>query len=295
METNNTLTHENQDPSQSAAIDNTKKPLTFFGGIMLGIEFLAIQILTMIPVMAIVAGIIFAMNGGDGFDQDSYTTIANAIGLPLAFAAAAWYLYRKRGLISSAFRWENSQIPLIIVGLITIFSISYIVGELMTYMPYYDEIVQLYMDMIGNMNPAALLLGVVLVGPICEEIIFRGIILEGLLNKYDTQKAIIFSALIFGGIHLIPIQVINAFFIGLVLAWIYVKTRSLWTVIIIHILHNGIAVLGGDTGTESTRDFFGNDTYYYGSFALAAVLAYVGYLILKKLLGNYQTDATPIA
>jgi len=294
METNNALTHENQDPNQSIISDGRKKPLTFFGGIMLGVEFLAIQLLAMIPVMAIVAGILFAINGANDFDQDSFNTISNAIGLPLAFAAGAWYLYRKRGLISTAFRWENSQIPLILVGLITIFSISYIIGELMTYMPYYDEIVQFYMNMIGNMNPTALLLGVVLVGPICEEIIFRGIILEGLLNKYDTKKAIVYSALIFGGIHLIPIQVINAFFIGLVLAWIYVKTRSLWAVIVIHILHNGIAVLSEDTGTESIQEYFGNDTYYYGSFVLAAILAYGGYLVLKRLLERYETDSNSI-
>ncbi len=274
---------------QTDPLDKTKQPLTLFGGIMLGIQFLIIQMLAMIPVMVIVMAIYGAEN------QEAISSISNAVGMPLAFAAGAWYLYRKRGLISTAFRWENSQIPITLVGLITIFSISYIIGELMTYMPYYDEIVQFYMDMIGNMNPAALFLGVVLIGPICEEIIFRGIILEGLLNKYDSTKAIVYSALIFGGIHLIPIQVINAFFIGLVLAWIYIKTRSLWAVIVIHVLHNGIAVLGGDTGTATTRDYFGNDLYYYGSFALAAVVAYAGYLVLKNLLGKYDTMTESVA
>ena len=44
----------------------------------------------------------------------------------------------------------------------------------------------------------------IIVAPIFEELLFRGIILNGLLNKYknNSKKAIIYSAIIFGMVHL---------------------------------------------------------------------------------------------
>lgn len=55
---------------------------------------------------------------------------------------------------------------------------------------------------------------IILVAPIFEEIFFRGIILEGFLNRYKPLAAIIASALIFGIFHLNIPQFINASFLG---------------------------------------------------------------------------------
>ncbi|MFL0247230.1 CPBP family intramembrane glutamic endopeptidase [Candidatus Clostridium stratigraminis] len=82
----------------------------------------------------------------------------------------------------------------------------------------------------------------VIIAPIFEEILMRGLILEGFLNKYKPVTAIIASAFIFGLIHLNIPQFINAFFLGLILALIYYKTRSLILCICAHILNNSIAI-----------------------------------------------------
>jgi len=133
-----------------------------------------------------------------------------------------------------------------------------------------------------------LFIGGVIIGPICEEIIFRGIIQEGFLHTYSPNKAILFSALIFGGIHLVPLQVLSAFLAGLLLGWIYWKTRSLWIVMILHIINNYIAFSFTDLDTHSAKDLFSNELFYYGSFGVALLVMYGSYILFNKSLESNQ-------
>lgn len=278
MEIDSTLTPENLEQQPISEMQDTA--LSFWGGIKLALLFLGVQILVTIPV-AMIAMAVFGLE-----NPEMYNNVTNAFNLTLGFAIGAWVLYRKRGLMTTAFQWRNTFIPLTIIGLFLSFSVSYIIGELMTYTPGYDAILEFYLSVFENLHPLVMLLGGVLIGPICEEIIFRGIILEGFLAKYTTKKAIIYSALIFGIIHFIPIQVVNAFFMGIVLGWIYIKTKSLWVCIGIHVLNNAIAFFAADSAVESTRTMIGNDGLYIASFAAAAVIAYVAYLGFQKVNGK---------
>ncbi|MBF8982778.1 CPBP family intramembrane metalloprotease [Lutibacter sp. B2] len=86
-------------------------------------------------------------------------------------------------------------------------------------------------------------IAIAVIAPIFEEIVMRGIMLEGLLNKYKPQKAIIISALIFGIWHFNIPQFINATLIGLILGVLYYKTNSLILCIVIHITNNTMAII----------------------------------------------------
>lgn len=76
--------------------------------------------------------------------------------------------------------------------------------------------------------------------PIFEELLFRGIILNGLLNKYknSSKKAIIYSAIVFGLVHLNIPQGINAFIGGIILGFIYCYTKSMKLSIFAHFINN---------------------------------------------------------
>lgn len=282
MEANSTLT--TQTIEQEASIDQSNMPLTFGKGLWYGIQFLLLQLVITIPV-ALAGFAIYGMT-----DQAATNNFVISLGLPIAFIGCAWYFYKKRGLINSAFQWDTSYIKLIPMGILLLFGISYIVGQIMTYLPGYEGMLEMYKAMFEGVNPIALLIGAALIGPICEEIIFRGVILEGLTKKYSPTKAIVFGALIFGAIHLQPLQVINAFFLGLALGWIYLRTQSLWVCIAAHVLYNAMA-LSGDAGeAESARAYFDNDLYYFSSFALAALVIYLTYKGIQKVTEN-QTIA----
>jgi membrane protease YdiL (CAAX protease family) len=81
--------------------------------------------------------------------------------------------------------------------------------------------------------------------PIFEELFFRGIILQGVLNKYENspKKAIIYSAIVFSIVHLNIPQGINAFIGGLILGLIYYYTKSMKLSIFAHIVNNLITFI----------------------------------------------------
>lgn len=83
------------------------------------------------------------------------------------------------------------------------------------------------------------LITLVIAAPILEEILCRGIVLQGLLKNYTPLKAILISAVFFGLIHLNPWQALPAFFGGLFLGWVYYRTQSIIPGMIIHATING--------------------------------------------------------
>ena len=81
----------------------------------------------------------------------------------------------------------------------------------------------------------------VLVAPICEEIIFRGLVFGRLSYKFGVKKGIIFSSVIFGALHLDNILGTTIF--GIIMCIWFIKTKSLVTPIFIHIVYNSIVAL----------------------------------------------------
>lgn len=86
------------------------------------------------------------------------------------------------------------------------------------------------------------LITVLLVSPVYEEVIFRGLILNALRKRHSEVLSIVISAVLFSIVHLNLVQCVNTFLIGLILGLIYVKTESLYIVIFAHIFHNMLAL-----------------------------------------------------
>ncbi len=92
-------------------------------------------------------------------------------------------------------------------------------------------------------NPIPFFSTTVLLAPICEEVLFRGIILNGMLkNKIHPIKAILFSSFLFGLTHMNPWQFVGGFFIGSFIGFIYFVTSSIIDCILLHIFNNAFAV-----------------------------------------------------
>ncbi|MCS6848522.1 MAG: CPBP family intramembrane glutamic endopeptidase [Anaerolineae bacterium] len=79
--------------------------------------------------------------------------------------------------------------------------------------------------------------------PIAEEIFFRGVVYRWLRDKWGVAAGAIVSGIIFGLAHLEPATVIVTILLGIVLALVYERSRSLWPPILIHALNNSFAVL----------------------------------------------------
>ena len=85
-------------------------------------------------------------------------------------------------------------------------------------------------------------ISVVVLAPIFEELIFRGMILQT-LSKYNKMFAIVVTSLLFGLLHLNITQAIPAFFMSLILCYMCLKTDSLLVTILAHAGNNFLALM----------------------------------------------------
>lgn len=81
-------------------------------------------------------------------------------------------------------------------------------------------------------------LSIVLIGPLVEEFLFRGIMFSLLAGIRVGWFAILISGVAFGLWHEIPIQVVYTGIMGIGLGVVYQATRNLWFPIVIHVINN---------------------------------------------------------
>ncbi len=101
---------------------------------------------------------------------------------------------------------------------------------------------ELVMDAQGTIKPLPVLIFICIIGPMGEELLFRGYVLKGLRNKYGTVLAFCASLLLFSLWHLNIVSIFNAFTVGIILGLLYIKTGSVFSCMITHVLYNTVAM-----------------------------------------------------
>ncbi|GAA0388652.1 type II CAAX endopeptidase family protein [Paenibacillus motobuensis] len=82
------------------------------------------------------------------------------------------------------------------------------------------------------------------ISPIYEEIFYRGFIYRWLRTRIGLGSAILLSSLIFTIVHIPTYNAMPANFLGgVIFAWAYERTNSIWPGAIIHGLVNGVFLL----------------------------------------------------
>lgn len=98
---------------------------------------------------------------------------------------------------------------------------------------------------------------IAIIAPFVEEIFFRGILFQRLSYKWGTTNGIILSSFFFAIPH--GFDFIGAFAFGVIACLLYLKSRSLWLPLFIHIANNVIILLLNDNNMmkyNSIQDFF---------------------------------------
>ncbi len=80
---------------------------------------------------------------------------------------------------------------------------------------------------------------IILVGPIVEELVFRGILLNRWSVKWNGRRALLLSSLFFASYH--TGRHASTFLFGVILALVYIQTKSLLVPLFCHILQNALA------------------------------------------------------
>lgn len=106
--------------------------------------------------------------------------------------------------------------------------------------------------------------------PVLEEMLFRGLILRGLLLRYPPATAIVHSAALFGLAHFNVYQFFVGFSTGLVLGLAYQRTRSLWPCVLLHAAFNAGVLWMASSDGQALSDAIGQPLWLPVSLALFA-------------------------
>ena len=98
-------------------------------------------------------------------------------------------------------------------------------------------------DILGTgVQRVVAVIAIVAWGPFAEELFFRGFILAALIGPLGPLRAAAVSSALFAAAHVSIGAALPVFVTGMLLAWLYLRTRSIWPPVTAHALQNFIAV-----------------------------------------------------
>ena len=106
------------------------------------------------------------------------------------------------------------------------------------------------------------------------------------MRNYRSWYAIFLSGLLFSLFHLNPWQMTYTFFLGLLLGWLMVRTRSLPLTILVHSLNNLLVLLSITYQNQLEQHFLYNlprkQNIYIATLAAAVGLLLIFAITIKK-------------
>ncbi len=223
------------------------------------VVYFALQVIVSIPVMVVAAlldeNLRDKLTSGDR--ELTKDALLNASGVPIVLGVLLsglvmllilWAHLRKDGRQHRIGMFARSRLPL---GTTIGYGIGLMVAALIfgaiynvTVLKGRDSQADTEAIVDGLQSPIGVLVGflaIVVVGPIVEELLFRGYLQTALGRHMKPWMSIAISACIFGAIHLQPLAFPVLAALGAVLGYLYHRTGSLKVNIALHIANNALA------------------------------------------------------
>jgi membrane protease YdiL (CAAX protease family) len=138
------------------------------------------------------------------------------------------------------------------------------------------------------------LLILAIVPAVCEELLYRGLVLQGARSTLGNASAVVLSAVTFAYMHNIGSEeglprFVPQLAIGLLLGWMVIRTGSIWPAIVAHAIHNGIVIAFQSTEEADAGNL---DGLMY-SVPLAFVLLVAAFAVSKPPRSNVTITEVP--
>jgi hypothetical protein len=191
--------------------------------------------------------------------SDIMTSAAFSVDVSIIYAVIAIVLfgimYRKERQTQeqrTTVRELLQQHPILLVVGIVLFALgmqylcNYLISVIAMLFPSWLETYETLLDGMGLDDTATLplILYSVLLAPICEELAFRGLTFANAKKIMPFWAANVVQALLFAGMHMNPLQASYTFVFALFLGYFMEKSGNLLLPMLVHLVFNGIAVLG---------------------------------------------------
>ena len=151
-----------------------------------------------------------------------------------------------------------------------------------------EEFLEMFQNLLTADSPgrfAWLILLIAITPAICEELVFRGVLLQGLSREMSMAKAVVGSALVFGIFHLsfeTVIRFLPTAWLGLLMAFVVWHTRSLFASMLMHFLNNATAVVLVTTTGLQAYIFGPSGAPRWLALGVSAVCLAAGLYLLPK-------------
>jgi hypothetical protein len=128
-----------------------------------------------------------------------------------------------------------------------------------------------------------------IVGPLGEEIVFRGILQQAALARMGAAQAVAMSAVLFAAVHLQPFYLAGLIAVGVLLGVVFLRTGSLSACIYAHGLYNLVSLVTTSPGNTQTEAGLTTGRL---SWALAVAGVAISWWALKRLSPEENGDPT---
>ncbi len=114
----------------------------------------------------------------------------------------------------------------------------------------------------------------VVLAPVFEEILCRGLVLETVRSRWGNAVAVLISALFFGLVHVEPSTALAGFVVGGIFGTIYIRTHSLFSTIILHSINNAFAfaLICFDVDDVPLREILGGSSVYHAVYGISVLI-----------------------
>lgn len=163
------------------------------------------------------------------------------------FSAAMFFLWKKDlKTTAKGLGFPGKLMPIFIysaAGLMAIFSSMFLLGLMALIFNFNDQ--AMVADKISGL-PWFILAFAILGAPISEELFFRGFLFRAISGFSSPLIGIIGSSIAFGIVHFAYgsiVEIVGTLLIGMILALVYHKSKSITPCMLIHLTYNLLAIL----------------------------------------------------
>lgn len=156
--------------------------------------------------------------------------------------------------------------------------------------PVPDSMIEAFSESLTGLPLWQMVLFIAVAPGILEEIAFRGVLFSGLRKSLAKPwAAVLVSGLVFGFFHVSLFRILPTALLGVVLAFVVLRTGSIFPAMLWHFLNNFLALVPQELGWLPLDPAEGVPPSWY---AVAFIGAGVSWLLLKERPGQRPPDLT---
>ena len=237
-------------------------------------------------IYTLLTNLVYALLASSGLVRSDI--MRQAVSVAVCLILAVWHAKRQRVSFCShktaIYRYPAAfcyAMAVVMCGIANNYIFTVILTRFQDISPGYAHVTEIFY----NNSLAVEIVTLCILAPLAEEIVYRGLVYQGLRAKCGSTQAAVLSALLFGALHFHLVQLCYAAVLGLLLAHIVERTGSLIAAAAAHMAANLASVLWTET---DWLDFLNQEGIRLFAAALAALALMAVFLSYGNQLMRHE-------